>query len=449
VSARPRLSGAVLAALGVFAVALAVRLLWVAYVDNPFDNIFSDMGGYIDRARQAAYGRGDPYPIFATLYPPGAHLVYAAEMKLVGFDHHGPMLLLNCLWGAAVAPCAMLMATRIEKRLAIPVLVGLFMAVWYPVLAFAGFFSSEQPFAGAIAVSAWLLVRQVDTGKSAVSLGIASAVAYLIRPQVVMTLFALTLLGLVIVFREPLQRFFAFLKRLPETPRLRVGRLVIAGSILTAAVVFGAVRYHSLCGRWGLISDNSAMTRLWADTNYGKVRSKQGFFFASPPKNETGEQRELLVDGYVGDPAVLDQARRNEVHYMTLGERVVRWVRNVRFLFFDNALWPESMHQGDGWRLKTYNATRRLLLYALCPLALLGMIRSVRRPTLMPVVCTAHVLTMLFVAAFFFAEQRYRVPYDIFIVLLALEGGTWVESWLTRGLARLSRRFRRPIARSS
>lgn len=431
-SPRLRLPAAVWAALGVFAVAVAARLLWVSYVDNPFDNIFSDMGGYINRARQAAYGSGDPFPIFATLYPPGAHLVYAAEMKLVGFDHHARMLFLNCLWGAAVAPAAMLMATRIEKRLVIPVLVGLFMALWYPVLAFAGFFSSEQPFAGAIAVSAWLLVRQVDTGKGAISLGVASAVAYLIRPQIILTLFALTLLGLVIVFRAPLQRLVAFLKRMPETPRLRVGRLILAGSILTAAVVFGAVRYHALCGRWGLISDNSAMTRLWADTNYGKVRSKQGFFFESPPKNENGEHRELLVDGYVGDPAVLDQARRNEVHYMTLGERVVRWARNVRFLFVDNALWPENMHQGQGWRLKTYEATRRVLLFSLCPLALLGMIRGFRRPTLVPLVCTAHVLTMLVVAAFFFAEQRYRVPYDIFIVLLALEGGLWVESWLTR-----------------
>ena len=430
--ARLRLSGAALAALGVFAVALAARLLWVSYVDNPYDNIFSDMGGYINRAKQAAYGSGDPFPIFATLYPPGAHLVYAAEMKLVGFDHHWPMLFLNCLWGAAVAPSAMLMATRIDKRLAMPVVVGLFMALWYPVLAFAGFFSSEQPFAGAIAVSAWLLVRQVDTGKGAVSLGIASAVAYLIRPQIIMTLFALTLLGLVIVFREPLERFLAFLKRLPVMPRLRVGRLLIAGGILTAAVVFGAIRYHSLCGRWGLVSDNSAMTRLWADTNYGKVRSKLGFFFESPPKNENGEHRELLVDGYVGDPAVLDRARQNEVHYMTLSERVVRWVRNVRFLFVDNALWPESMHMGDGWRRKTYEYTKRLLLYALCPLALLGMLRCARRPRLVPLVCTAHVLTMLVVAAFFFAEQRYRVPYDIFIVLLAAEGGMWVASWLPR-----------------
>ena len=45
--------------------------------------------------------------------------------------------------------------------------------MWYPLLAFSGFFSSEQPYAGAIAVSTWLLVRQIEGGKNPVSLGVA------------------------------------------------------------------------------------------------------------------------------------------------------------------------------------------------------------------------------------------------------------------------------------
>ena len=54
-------------------------------------------------------------------------------------------------------------------------LVGLFLALWYPLLSFVGFFSSEQPFAGAIALSALLLVRQVESGKGAVLLGVVFA----------------------------------------------------------------------------------------------------------------------------------------------------------------------------------------------------------------------------------------------------------------------------------
>jgi hypothetical protein len=421
-------SPASVAALAVFAVALGVRLLWVALVESPYANVFSDMEGYVNRAHQVAYGNGDPDPIFATLYPPGAHLVYAAEMKLVGFEHHAPMLLVNCLWGAVVAPCATLLALRIVPRLSVGVGVGLLAALWYPLLAFAGFFSSEQPYAGAVAVSAWLLVRQIESGKSAVALGVFSAIAYLVRPQVVLTLAALTVLGVVLLLREPLGRrvpLLRFLRRIPG-PRLHVGRLVVAGCILTAAVGYGAVRYHRLSGRWGLVSDNSAMTRLWADTNYGRIKSKQGYFFQSPPKSAIRELRELDVDGYVGDPVVIDRARRGEVAYMTTWERVRRWAGNVRFLFSDNDLWPPNLHEGTGWRHTTYLVTRRLLLWVFWPLALVGIVSTFLRPSVVSVVCSAHVLTMIVVAAFFFAEQRYRVPYDVFIVLLALQGVRWL-----------------------
>lgn len=434
-----RLSPTAVTALTLFILALAARLVWVACVDSPYDNITSDMGGYINRARQAAYGAGDPYPIFATLYPPGAHLVYAAEMKLVGFDHHAPMLLLNCMWGAVVAPCAMLLALRIVPRPWMATAVGVFMAFWYPLLAFCGFFSSEQPYAGAIALSAWLLVRHVESGKSAIALGAASAVAYLIRPQIVLTLTAFGAIGLVILLREPLGRFIGVIRRM-RAPRLYFRRMVLAGAILTFAVAYGAIRYHALCGRWGLISDNAAMTRLWADTNYGKVRSKQGFFFASPPKGEIGENRELVVDGYVGDPVVLDRARRNEVHYMAMRDRVVRWISNVQLLFVKNELWPDSGHQGDGWRRSWYQASQWALLHVLCPLALFGLLSCAWRPRLVPVVCALHVITMLVVAAFFFAENRYRVPYDVFIVVLAVDGAWAASAAVRAAFARIVRR---------
>jgi hypothetical protein len=415
-----RPSPTTLAVLAVFGVALTVRILWVSYVESPFDNIHSDMAGYVNRAHQAAFGYGDPAPIFATLYPPGTHLVYAVEMKLAGWPQKDPMLVLHCLWGAVVAPCALLLALRVVPRLDVAVVVGLATALWYPAISFAGFFSSEQPYAGAIAVATWLLVRQVESGKNAIALGVASSIAYLVRPQIILTLAALALLGLYILWRKP-----------AAAPRLRVGRLFVAGSILTAAVAFGAVRYHSLSGRWGLISDNSAMTRLWADTDYGAVRSSNGYFFESPPKNELGEKHSLYVDGYVGDPVTLDRARREFVAHMSFGERVVRWLGNVRLLFVHNALWPDAMHATGGWRKGWSEGSKSVLLGFICPLALIGIVSGLRRPSVVLVVCIAHVLTMLVVAAFFFAEARYRVPYDLFLFVLALEGEKSIVKWLT------------------
>jgi hypothetical protein len=426
-----RPSTSTLLALGVFLLAFLVRVAWVAFVESPFDNVFSDMQGYVNRAHQAAYGNGDPYPIFITMYPPGTHYIYAAEMRLVGWAHHAPFLAMNCLWGAVVAPCTMLLAMRIVPKLSVGVAMGVVAALWYPTLCFSGFFSSEQPYTGLIALSAWLLVRQVESGKSTIALGLVSSLAYLVRPQIILTLAALGVAGLVILFR-----------RFPAAPRLRVGRLIVAGTMLAATVTFGVVRYHALCGRWGLISDNSAMTRLWADTDYGTVRATwkgpdghtSEFFFGSPPKGEIGEERVLTFSGYVGDPESLERGRREAVSKMSTAERIVRWEGNVRLLFVHNSLWPDSLHAAKGWRSAYSDACKTLLLALVCPLALIGIVSCARRPTTVLVVCSAHILTALIVAAFFFAEARYRIPYDLFFMLLALEGARRLTPVLARWL---------------
>jgi len=409
-----------------------VRVAWVAWVDSPYDNIFSDMGGYINRAKQAAYGAGDPAPIFVAFYPPGTHLILAAQMRLVGWAHHAPFLLLHCAWGAAVAPCATLLALRIVPRLPVAVALGVLVAVWEPLLSFTGYFSSEQPDAGLLALSAWLLVRQIEGKRSGVALGAATALAYLVRPQIALTVAGL---GIAWAVGTALRRSWA---------RPRWTHLIVAAALLASAVGFGAVRYHALSGRWGLISDNSALARLFADTSYGSVKAQASdesgkpigeFFFAPPSKVQTGERRELYFHGYLGDPAILDRARRDEVAHMTLGERLNRWGGNVSLLFVHNTLWPEDGHVGGvPWRSAYYDASRAVLLAVVCPLSLLGLLACLRRPTAALVVVAAHVLTALVTAAFFCGELRYRVPYDVFFILLALQGAKWAAPRVARWL---------------
>jgi hypothetical protein len=433
-----RISPEAKAALAVFLVALAARLLWVALVESPYDNLYSDMATYVERALDAAYGGGERHAFLGALYPPGAHLVYAAEMRLVGWGHHAPLLLLNCAWGAVVAPCALLLSLRIVPHLRAAVFVGLLVATWYPLLTFAGFFSSEQPYAGALALSAWLLVRVLEGRQGAVALGIAAGVAYLVRPQLVLTLATLAVVGLVLLVRA---RRDVGPARSPESgpghggvPRLPVRGLLVAGAILSAAVAFGALRYHAIRDRWALISDNATMTRLWADTDYGKISTYEGTYeFVSPPKHALGEHRELRVHGYIGDPEQIEEARRTAVASMTTGQRVRRWVANVGLLFGGVDLWPDNIKRRGLWRVTWLRASTTVLLAALCPLALLGIASCARRPRTALVVCSAHVLTALVVAMFFYGEQRYRVPYDVFIVLLALEGARVL------GLLRLAR----------
>jgi hypothetical protein len=205
--------------------------------------------------------------------------------------------------------------------------------------------------------------------------------------------------------------------------------LSIALSILAVAVGYGAFRYHAISGRRGLISDNGAMMRLFADTGYSKVRSSdKGYFFEPPSKVQAEEPRELLVTGYVGEPAPLERARRQEVERMTKAARVRRFAWNISLLFVDNELWPENTHLGGAprWRRVFNDVSKETMLAVVCPLALLGALSCARRRRTTLVIAVAQVFTALVVAGFYFGECRYRVPWDGFFLLLALEGGQWL-----------------------
>jgi hypothetical protein len=416
-----------------FVFALGVRLIWVSLVESPYNNIWSDMGGYVQRGLQAAYGEGDPAPQFVTFCPPGTHLLLAAEMLALGWKHHAPILALHCAWGAVVAPCAMLLAARVVPRPWMAIAFGVVVAVWQPLLTFSGYFSSEQFDAALLALGSWLLVRHVESGRGTIALGASTALAYLVRPQVVLTAALLAAGAVFLVIDKP-----------AGAPRLRPWRLAVALSILGVAVVFGAVRYQTITGHSGLISDNSAMMRLFADTNYSKVRSDQGYFFEAPSKVQVGERRELAVTGYVGQPTPIERARQEEVRRMTLGARVRRFGWNMSLLFSGNNLWPENAHLRNRWRRAFNDGAKFLFLALVCPLAVVGSLSCAWRPRTALVVATAQVFTALVVAGFFLGECRYRVPYDPFFLLLALEGLLVAA----QGLVRLPR-LRPPVAKKA
>jgi hypothetical protein len=222
-----------------------------------------------------------------------------------------------------------------------------------------------------------------------------------------------------------------------------VARLVIAGAIFTGTVGWGAWRHHHLQGQWGLLSDNGPMGRLGADTTYTKVqahwRAPDGamlsYAFESPPRAALGQFRELDIDGYVGDPAQLERARVQEVSHMKLGERLARWLKNTTMLFVGGTLWPLKI---SGWRLKAYDYSQDLLLFGIYPLAALGMIARARWPTVLSVVCTAHLLTALVIGAFYGGEQRYRMPYDVFAMLLAFDVLCGTAAWVGARIRRRS-----------
>lgn len=430
----------------VLAVAFGARVFWVLRVDNPFDNLYSDMGFYILRARWLANGEIPDFPRELAMYPPGTHTLYAAEMLLIGWKHPLPFALVHCMWGALVAPCSLLLARRVTPSLWVAALTALLMAVWQPQLVYSGFFSSEQLACGLFALTAWLMVRLAETRSGvtpaagaarAVACGLAAGITYLVRPQ-----FALTaaLLGAAWLF--------AAWRRRGVSPPPRWREAALFFGLLGLAVAGGAIRYASIAHRPGLIADEDALQRLFADTEIGQVSSWQGgrrWTFIPPSKIATGEMREYGFEGYIGDRDKLDLGRRQFLRGKPLSFRLRHLLSNVDLLVERNWLWPENDHVDSSPRRRAYSDFFESLVRRLLPLAAIGMLSAAWRRTPVLVVASAYVVTAVAVAAFFWGEMRYRVPYDTFLVLLALEGARLLLASGARLARALRVESRRPL----
>src|SRR5215210_4830851 len=65
-----------------------VRIVWGLALHPPFDYLYSDMGGYVERAQRLATGA--ELLRFDAFFPPGTHMLLAAPMTLFGTERRGP-----------------------------------------------------------------------------------------------------------------------------------------------------------------------------------------------------------------------------------------------------------------------------------------------------------------------------------------------------------------------
>jgi hypothetical protein len=194
-------------------------------------------------------------------------------------------------------------------------------------------------------------------------------------------------------------------------------------------MLFAAARYHHLSGQVGLISDNDALQRLFADTSIASVESwerlpdgsTRGFAFTPPGKFTLAETELYRFEGYIGDREKLGAARRRRTAGVPWTARVSRWARNAGLLVSPDFVWPEVERAKRGWRQRLHEWMQPMLRWIL-PLAFVGLVGAAIRPRPVVVIAVAHLVTSAFSAALYFGEARYRVPYDAFVFVLAVSG---------------------------
>ncbi|MES2644229.1 MAG: glycosyltransferase family 39 protein [Myxococcota bacterium] len=414
------------AAIGSTAVAFGVRAAWLIHFQRPADGVFSDMKGYIGRARDLLEG-SDAEVCFA----PGAHWLYAAEMTVFGPDGLDAMGWVHVALGTLVAPIAVLLARRCLGSVAAAAIVGLTVALWYPLVTYGGYFSSELPYTLALVTSAWAWVRYVQTGRGAGLAGVVTGLAYLLRPPILLAV--------------PLLVGWALWRRAGTWRGLLAFLVPVA-----CAVALGAARYHDRTGRVGLIADNGAVMSLFAFSEYSGLEAKpppgvvtEYNGFHPPARGRTsGFDPDFRFEGLRCDPRPLNAERDRVFRASSWSDIAGRLNRNVRFLYADNVMWPERKQAGEGVRKELLDAWPRIVASGLLPLAALGMLGTAvslwarrglpGRPRAGAVDADAlvvpilHLVVMVLAALAYTGEIRYRVPYDPLLIVLAVAGPVWV-----------------------
>jgi hypothetical protein len=399
-------------ALAVFVLAFGVRLYWTMKIQSPMAAIYSDMGQYVSRADALLANKPPNEPRILAIYPWGTHVLLAAEFALVGRHSIRALNVVNALVGAIAAPFTSLLAARFVRSGIVVFAAGALVALWHPHVHHSGFFSSEIWFSAAISIHAWLYARQAERRSGAFGAGIASAIAFVVRPQFIIT-WALSMLD---IGRR-------YLRKRSQTRPSRLAVVLLAAPLLAIAA-FGSVRFHRLTGHWGLISENGAMNRLFADTDVSKLEAKWtapdgsrwSYWFAPPGKQGPGTET-IRFEGYICDPIIMERLRQQRVRGMPLRARLMRWLANAS-LIVQAKPWPESDFEHVPLRRRLQNGFA-VAVYPLLGLALLGLAFLRRHPPARFIV-VANLVAVPFVGALFRGEGRYRVPYDPFLIVLAL-----------------------------
>ena len=392
-----------------WSIVLAGALLRLVYllIHPPDAHIYSDMLGYVTRAQ--ALATGAPLIRYDAFYPPGAHMLLAAPLWLFGRGHGG-LAAAGWLWWllSSLVPLA---SWRLARRLVSPpaaLLAAALAAVDPLFIAYGGFFTSEIPATAALLGALWLGVAAGrrpggDSIPLALAAGLLAGVAIVTRPQL-----ALNIVVLLYAMR-----------------RVRAHRRTLAALLCAAIPVTEAgVAYTSAAaGHLTTLAENGGMNFFQTHCDVHVVRLSvspgQGYVFGAPVAVTLNRGGDYFYRGVApGDQSFF---YRQGLHCISRNVPVAVGIaaRDVADLTVTSVPWPPVDETGLGRIVEVANVIYCTLLVV--TLALLARARRRTSPAIPSwslKLVLAQLACVLPVAIIFSAEPRFRVPYDVFGLIL-------------------------------
>lgn len=411
----------------VVAAAFVVRLVYNLFVHPPLDYVTSDMAGYVRRATEALDVPWSTKRPTSTFFPYGTHVFVAGIRAVFGREARAPIGIAFAGLGAAAVGFAFALAQRLapaENRRLLLSIFGTLLVVHVPLIMLGSFVLSEVPFSCALAAAVFYSVRFDDERRTrdAAFAGIAFALAMTVRPQVVVSL---ALMGCLIVARRWKNR---------SSPPAPTGRRVLPALLFVVPIAIVAMlsahRVHHHTDRWGFVSTNGGFNLAFGRCHPTRLSAtdtrSSGFEVPSLKHLATFQDKhgwkpivdldpaygtDLKIEGEIWDESAARKLA-GECMQRTGPLRQLKYsATHLLLLYAYNLPWPTKGVVANVWAI---------LQVAWIPGLVVALFRIVRQPDSRNGLVAAQVFALLAVAWIFFGEARLRVPYDPFIMWLAL-----------------------------
>ncbi len=462
-----------------FVAALIVRLYWNLKV-HPLQNyLYSDMKGYWARA-DALLDNPFSSRRYDAFFPFGTTWLLAGIKLLFGRNTFGAVSVIWAVFGASIVAASHAIADRTigDRARWVAPAIGLFLVVYYPLIAAGGYILSEIPYSFFMTISLLLAVRIVDEGRprDAWLLGLTLGIGTLIRSQLLMHIVLIGMVWLILKLRRG-QRVDPYAK----LSWAMLGRVAVP---LVLLLTMSAIRFYVHTGRVGLVSDNSSINLVFGRCHNKGIYSRpdgaghRTVRFSPPPliQLEINSARnpdawirsrsiwgdypepvegvpgfavdaygckrrkchepgsEIEYRGYIGDKEIHHEIVKACIERGGIGRQAYFTLTHWVLLWRNNLMWPDQANprprssvERETWRYRQQmwaNVHRGILMVpALLALGFVFVPR--RRPK--EALVALNLLALLIVTGIWIGGVRFRIPYDPIITLLA--GFSYALAW--------------------
>ena len=375
-------------------IALLIRLIFSLFI-HPIQNfVFSDMQSYLDITLRIFKNIPQLENIF---YPPGYSLFLSLFQPASNRYFFTVIAILQSLIGAVSVWLFYKVSTYILK----PKLSAIFLLIlifYYPFIDTTGYLLSENLAIFFLALTVWLVLKFKQTNSN----------LWLFFAGLVLGFGSLVRANLLIICLAILTWFLVTLK-----PKLR--SVVVFLTSILASLAFVSGTYFWLGGQYRTSSLNGGFVFMAGQCLVGHSYDTTGATFGPPVYMQRGISKTVHFDQPFTNSLFFYQQGLDCLKHSPI--RLLEKISENYYLFFGNVSWPTSNQPPFHLAMKASHVLFNLLVF---PGILLAMVfRSHKSLTIL---LWLILLTIFLTSTIYYADIRYRLPYDAIFILLALTG---------------------------